>query len=93
MKIRAGLVYGLNLIDLLCTLYALSMGCTELNPLMQSVELMVICKIFIIGAVCWWLSKQTSRYAEWGLNLCLFVYSALAGYHIVNIIFILVMFA
>ena len=31
------MTYPLNLLDLALTLYALSLGCTELNPLMRSV--------------------------------------------------------
>lgn len=74
--------YVLNLLDLACTLYALSIGCTELNPLMQSIPIMVIFKVVIVGALCWWLSKRTEPLARWGLWLCTAVYGVLALYHI-----------
>ena len=35
------IAYALNLIDLSCTLWALRLGCVELNPMMRSVTVMV----------------------------------------------------
>lgn len=77
--------YILNLFDLACTLYALSIGCTELNPLMQSVPIMVIFKAAIVGALCWWLSKRKEPLARWGLWLCTAVYAVVDLWHIINI--------
>ena len=50
---KAVLVYSLNLIDLICTLYAMQIGCMELNPLLQSQWFMVAYKVIIVGALCW----------------------------------------
>lgn len=44
------IVYELNLFDLICTLYALSMGAEELNPLMQSIPVLIAYKIIIWAA-------------------------------------------
>lgn len=73
--------YLLNLLDLLLTLHALSLGCTELNPLLQSIPIMVSYKVIIVGAACWWLSKSPERIARVGLNLCTAVYAATCVYH------------
>lgn len=75
------MTYPLNLLDLLLTLYALSLGCTELNPLLQSIPIMVSYKVIIVGAACWWLSKRPERIARVGLNLCTAVYAATCAYH------------
>lgn len=45
----AVIAYTLNLIDLFCTLWALRHGAVELNPLMQSVTVMVGYKVIIVG--------------------------------------------
>jgi hypothetical protein len=42
--------YLLNILDLLFTLHALSHGGVELNPLMRSVPIMIVSKIFVVGA-------------------------------------------
>ena len=80
--------YVLNLADLLCTLYAQSIGCTELNPLMQSVTVLVAYKIIIVGGLLWWLSGRPERAARKGLKICTAVYAALAVYHVVGLILI-----
>ena len=80
--------YALNLADLLCTLYAQSMGCTELNPLMQSVPVMVAYKVIVVGGLLWWLSGRPERAARIGLLICTVVYAALAVYHVVGLILI-----
>lgn len=73
--------YLLNILDLFFTLYALQRGCTELNPLLQSILIMVAYKVIIVGAACWWLSKRPERIARVGLNLCTAVYAATCVYH------------
>ena len=77
--------YLLNLLDLACTLYALRIGAQELNPLMQSVPLMVAYKVIIVGALCGALhhfAKGGNMAARRGLNLCTAVYAALCVYHL-----------
>ena len=61
------IAYALNLIDLLCTLWALYYGVMEMNPLMQSVMVMVIYKVIIVGVLLWWLSHQRERLARYAL--------------------------
>ena len=82
------LAYILNLIDLLCTLYAQSMGCTELNPLMRSVPVLVAYKVIIVGGLLWWLSGRPERAARMGLRICTAVYAALAVYHCIGLFLI-----
>lgn len=81
-------LYILNLLDLTFTLYAISLGCTELNPLMQSVPLMVAYKVIIVGGLCWWLSHRLDRIARWGLSICTVVYVLTNINHIVNLVVI-----
>lgn len=80
------IVYALNLFDLLCTLYAQSMGMEELNPLMRSVPLMVAYKVIIVGGLLLWLSRRPERAARMGMQICTAVYAALAVYHVVGLI-------
>lgn len=77
------MTYPLNLLDLALTLYALSLGCTELNPLMQSVPLMVTYKVIIVGGLCWVLHhfRESTKLAKVGLNLCTVIYGGLCIYH------------
>lgn len=80
--------YLLNLFDLLCTLYALRRGAEELNPLMQSIPVMVAYKVIVVGVLCWWLHNRPERAAKIGLALCAAVYAVLAVWHIYNIFFL-----
>ena len=80
--------YALNLIDLACTLYALRLGVTELNPLMRCVPVMVVYKVIIVGALLCWLSRRTERAAKVGLRICTAVYAALDLYHLICLIWI-----
>lgn len=80
--------YILNLFDLAFTLYAVSIGCTELNTLMQSVPLMVVYKTIIVGGLCWWLSHRPERAARIGLLICTAVYGMLAVYHCIGLFLI-----
>lgn len=72
--------YALNLIDLCFTLYALSHGATELNPLMQCVPIMVAYKVIIVGVLLW-----SIRQYQWAVRLCATVYAVVNVWHIYNV--------
>ncbi len=80
--------YILNLFDLICTLHALSLGATELNPLMRCVPIMIAYKVVAVGGLCWWLSHCTEPLARWGIRGCTAVYGALALWHIMFLFFL-----
>lgn len=80
--------YLLNLADLAFTLHALSHGATELNPFMRCVPLQIFYKVFVVGALLWWLSKRKERLAKLGLKAAACVFAAVDLWHIVNLIFI-----
>ena len=82
--------YLLNLADLALTLYALRIGCCELNPLMQSVPAMVVYKTIIVGGLCWVLHhfRKVTKKAERGLTLCAVFYGGLCIYHLFGILMI-----
>lgn len=94
------MTYTLNLLDLLLTLHALSLGCMELNPLLQSIPTMVAYKVIIVGVLVWWLEhvadinvgNKKGCIARWGLSLCTVVYLLTNINHIVNLIVIGVIF-
>ena len=73
-------LYLLNLIDLIFTLYALSHGAVELNPLMRNVPFMIFYKTIIIGALIWWLSKRKAN-----LLPLTAVFAVVDLWHIVNL--------
>lgn len=75
------MLYSLNILDLLFTLYALSLGAVELNPLMQCVPIMVVYKTIVVGALCWWLRSET-----FAIRLLTAVYAAVCTYHIFGLI-------
>lgn len=78
--------YALNLIDLSCTLWALRHGAVELNPLMQSVTVMVGYKVGAMWGLLWWLSTRRERAARYALYVAAAVYGAVDVYHIINIL-------
>ena len=78
--------YILNLFDMACTLYAMSVGVEELNPFMRSVPVMVVYKTVIMGLILWWLSARKERLAVRGMRVCIVVYAVLAVWHCVGII-------
>ena len=78
------IAYLLNLLDLCFTLRALGHGGVELNPLMQSVPVMVVYKTVVAGALCGWLSHKVEREAKVGLNICAAVFAAVDVWHIWN---------
>lgn len=82
----AVIAYALNLIDLSCTLWALHGGAVELNPLMQSVPVMVGYKVVIVWALLWWFSTRRERAARYALYVAAVVYGAVDVYHIINIL-------
>ena len=79
-------VYILNLIDMACTLYALSIGATELNPLMRCVPVMVCYKVGAVWGLLWWLSTRRERAARYALYVAAAVYGAVDVYHMINIL-------
>lgn len=82
----AVIAYALNLIDLLCTLWALRHGAVELNPLMRSVPVMVGYKVIIVWGLLWWLSTRRERAARYALYVAAVVYGAVDLYHMINIL-------
>lgn len=80
------IAYVLNLLDLFCTLWALRHGAVELNPLMQSVTVMVGYKVIIVWVLLWWLSTRKERAARYALFLVTALYGAVDVYHIINIL-------
>lgn len=79
------IAYVLNLIDLLCTLWALHYGVMEMNPLMQSVTVMVVYKVIIMGVLLWWLSHQRKHLAHYALYIITVVYGVVCLWHAVGI--------
>lgn len=77
--------YVLNISDLCFTLYALSHGAVELNPLMRCVPVMVVYKTVIVGALCWWLSRREEPLARYGLGISAVYFGAINVWHIVNL--------
>ena len=77
--------YLLNLIDMAFTIHALSHGAVELNPFMQCVPVQIFYKVFVVGALCWWLSKRKERLAQLGLKTAAFVFGAVDVWHILNL--------
>ena len=72
------ILYALNLFDLACTLYVLSMGAVEMNPMMSSVPVMVVYKLAVVGLLLAWLSRRREKLARAGLRLCTAVNAAIA---------------
>lgn len=77
--------YLLNILDLLFTLHALSHGGVELNPLMRSVPIMIVSKIFVVGALCWWLGKRQEKIAKVGLWIVTAYFAIINAWHIWNL--------
>ena len=79
------IAYALNLIDLSCTLWALHYGVMEMNPLMQSVTVMVVYKVIIVGLLLWWLSRQRERLTRYALYITTAIYGAVCLWHAIGI--------
>ena len=78
--------YALNLIDMICTLWALRHGAVELNPLMREVTVMVGYKVIIVWVLLWWLSTRRERAARYALCAAAAIYGAVDVYHMINIL-------
>lgn len=78
-------IYILNLLDLLFTLYALSLGYQEANPLMRNVSFMLAYKLAVVPLLAGILHKLNARRS---MAACAVVYGALCLYHIVNLIWV-----
>ena len=90
--------YILNLLDLLFTLHAIHNGAAEINPLMQSVPVMVAWKVVGVGFLCWLLQVlgkdirvpiRVRKLARNGLRICTAVFAAVCLWHILNLTAIL----
>ena len=89
------IAYILNLIDLLFTLHAIHNGAAEINPLMQSVPVMVAWKVVGVGFLCWLLQVlatdkrvgcRVRKLARNGLRICTAVFAAVCLWHIFNLV-------
>lgn len=80
------IAYTLNLLDLFCTLWALRHGAVELNPLMQSIPLMVGYKVIIVWALLRWLSHQREQAARYALCVATVVYGAVCLWHAIGLL-------
>lgn len=80
------IAYALNLLDLFCTLWALRHGAVELNPLMQSIPLMVGYKVIIVWALLRWLSHQREQAARYALCVATVVYGAVCLWHAIGLL-------
>lgn len=83
--------YLLNILDLCFTLHAIHNGATELNPLMQSVPVMVAWKVGVVGFLCWLLQvlakdirvpSKPRKLSRRGLKICTAFYAVVNLYHI-----------
>ena len=82
--------YILNLFDLTFTLYALSHGAIELNPLMRCVPFQIFYKVIVVGALLWVLHRLRGyRLAQFGLNVATAVFAVVDLWHIISILFYL----
>lgn len=79
-------LYTLNILDLLFTLYAVSHGGVELNPIMANPTIMVLYKTIVVGALCWWLSTRSERIAVKGVLYATVSYAIVDGWHLYNIL-------
>ena len=79
------MTYPLNLLDLCFTLYAINHGIPEANPFMRNPVVMVFYKVFVVGVLCWWLSKREEKIARVGLLICTIYYGIINIYHIFNL--------
>lgn len=87
-------LYLLNILDLIFTLYALSHGGVELNPISRAMlELhpmfYATYKAVVVGLLCWWLSTRYERIAKHGMMIATVSYVIVDVWHIMNIFFLL----
>ena len=84
--------YILNIIDLVCTLYVMSIGVGELNPLFsdpRTIPVMIVYKVFVVGGLLWWLSHRTERIARIGLKVCAAAYATVTVWHLAGLVMII----
>nr|DAH42954.1 MAG TPA: hypothetical protein [Caudoviricetes sp.] len=81
------IAYILNLIDLFCTLYAISHGAVELNPLMQNPVVMILYKTIVVGFLLYWLGKRTEPMAVLGFKFVVVLYVIIDVYHAAYILY------
>lgn len=93
-RLFAKLAYTLNLADLFLSLHAIRNGATELNPLLQSVPVMVVWKGAVVWALCWLLyvfatdirvGHKAQKLSRRGLRICAAVFAVAVVYHVINI--------
>ena len=80
------MTYLLNLLDLCFTLCGIQWGIPEGNPLLRNTAFMVVYKVLIIGALCWWLNRRSEPIARYGLKVLTAVYGAVNVWHVMNLI-------
>lgn len=78
-------VIVLNWLDLICTLWALRRGCTELNPLLRSVITMMWYKGAVVPLLALWLNARRTQEARRGLYICAGVYGVVCLWHAVGL--------
>lgn len=86
-------LYGLNIGDLLFTLFFLTRGFEEGNPAMAYVwawspTLFILVKVFLIGFLIWgYHSIMRRRWHLWALKAMTIVYGLLVCYHISGLLY------
>ena len=89
MNLRLLLIYIFNINDVVCTLFLLSMGVEEANPLMKNIvsneKVIIIIKVFIIGMILIFISKfikKDYKLAKVATNVALLAYVLVTVLHI-----------
>lgn len=77
--------YILNLFDLFFTLFALSHGAVELNPLMRNIPVMVVSKTIFVGLLIWWLRGRKEKIAKVSLWIVTVYFAIINAWHIWNL--------
>jgi hypothetical protein len=87
--------YILNIVDMLFTMYVISDGGIELNPIVNTIleydgVLFAFLKIVVAGVLLLWLERKAKLYkvARQGLFAITIFYAILVLWHIVNFIII-----
>lgn len=87
--------YLLNIVDMLFTMYVISDGGIELNPMVNTIleydgALFVFLKIVVAGVLFWWLERKAKlhKVAQQGLRAITIFYAILVLWHIVNFIIV-----
>lgn len=89
MNLKLLLIYIFNINDLLCTLFLLSIGFEEANPLMKSVvtneKVLIAIKVLVVGIILIFVSKfikKDYKLAKVATNVVLFAYVLVTVLHI-----------